>query len=313
MKKRKKNRRKRKRKTTSIPKGSLLLLFILLLFICVALTLLFQEQGVPERIKQISHRQTPTTERVASTQSPVSSSPTVTKPDERISYSSLHIPTFTSSQDEHVVAHTGFTVSFNAAHRIPNWVGYEMTREKTQGNEKRSNRFVPDPNFRAWTNVNADYTNSGYDRGHMAPAADMKWSRQAMTESFYFSNICPQHPELNRRRWKDLEDKVRDWAIADSAIIVICGPLVNSSSKSIGKNRVTVPQGFFKVILSPYQTSPQAIGFLFNNERSAEPLHTYIVPVDSVEKVAGMDFFSELPDSIEKIIEARVNKVYWGF
>lgn len=312
MAKRKKIRRKKKRKTTRIPKGSLLLLILLVVLLCLALVLLFREQGVP---KELTPQQKPSTS--TSTVPPKSSTPPVSSTPipkhEVVSYSSLHTPQFTTTREEHIATHTGYTVSFNSTHRIPNWVGYEMTRAKTKGDEKRSNRFVPDPKFKAWTNVNADYTNSGYDRGHMAPAADMKWSPQAMAESFYFSNICPQHPDLNRRRWKDLEDKVRDWAVADSAIVVVCGPLIRDSSKSIGKNLVTVPDGFFKVILSPYQSSPQAIGFLFNNERSVDPLHTYIVPVDSIESLTGLDFFSELPDSIEDLIESRVNKVYWGF
>lgn len=94
--------------------------------------------------------------------------------------------------------------------------------------------------------TNADYTRSGYDKGHMAPAADMKWSPEAMKESFYFSNMCPQHPQLNRRGWKNLEEKIRNWAIADSAIIIICGPIIEKQPKTIGKNKVVVPQCFSK-------------------------------------------------------------------
>ena len=71
----------------------------------------------------------------------------------------------------------------------------------------------------------------------MAPAADMKWSPDVMKESFYFSNMCPQHPQLNRRGWKNLEEKIRDWAVADSAIIIICGPIIDKPSKTIGKNK----------------------------------------------------------------------------
>ena len=159
--------------------------------------------------------------------------------------------------------------------------------------------------------TNADYTRSGYDKGHMAPAADMKWSVTAMKESFYFSNMCPQHPELNRRKWKDLEEKIRDWAIADSAIIIICGPIVEDSVQKIGKNRVVVPQKFFKVILSPFVDNPRAIGFLFDNERSVEPLGTYVISVDSIETLTGMDFFAPLPDELEDSIEAKADIRLW--
>jgi endonuclease G len=180
------------------------------------------------------------------------------------------------------------------------------------GEEKRSNKFIPDPLAKEGMVTTADYRNSGYDRGHMAPAADMKWSKAAMKESFYLSNICPQHPKLNQKRWNELENKVRKWAVADSAIIVICGPVVNDSPQRIGNNNVVVPHAFFKVVLSPYKEQPETIGFLFNNEPCTLPLHAYVVSVDSVETVTGLDFFSPLPDETEDLLEARVDMVYWG-
>mgnify|MGYP002421854953 FL=1 len=145
----------------------------------------------------------------------------------------------------------------------------------------------------------------------MAPAADMKWSPQAMKESFYFSNMCPQHPQLNRRGWKNLEEKIRNWAIADSAIIIICGPIITGQPKTIGKNKVVVPQQFFKVILSPFVKPMRAIGFLFNNKQSVEPLSTYAVTIDSIEHLTNMDFFAVLPDEIENKIEAEADYFQW--
>ena len=203
-------------------------------------------------------------------------------------------------RQEQIIRHSGYTVSYNKDLKIPNWVSYELTREETKGKEKRGNRFIADPLVTGPIATNADYTRSGYDKGHMAPAADMKWSNTAMKESFYFSNMCPQHPELNRRKWKDLEEKIRDWAITDSAIIIICGPIIEKTPQKIGKNKVTVPQKFFKVILSPFTTSPKTIGFLFKNGRSVSPLATYAVSVDSIETLTGMDFFAPLPDDLEK-------------
>ena len=152
---------------------------------------------------------------------------------------------------------------------------------------------------------------SGYDKGHMAPAADMKWSPEVMKESFYFSNMCPQHPQLNRRGWKNLEEKIRDWAIADSAIIIICGPIINQSSRTIGKNKVAVPERFFKVVLSPFVKPVRGIGFLFNNRQAVEPLSTYAVTIDSIEKLTNMDFFSPLPDEIENEVEANADYYQW--
>ncbi|KAA6332338.1 Nuclease [termite gut metagenome] len=228
-------------------------------------------------------------------------------------YPKLEIPQSLSSRREQIIFHTGYTVSYNEVWRLPNWVAYELTRSETRGAEKRSNRFVVDPQMKGVSATNRDYLHSGYDKGHLAPAADMKWSRVAMKESFYFSNICPQHPQLNRRRWKDLEDKIRDWANADSAIVIVCGPLVaEENTKTVGDNGVVVPQGFFKVILSPYVSPPQAIGFIFNNEPALKPLQTFVATVDSVETITSMDFFSQLPDEIENAVESQFDASYWG-
>lgn len=223
----------------------------------------------------------------------------------------LEIPTLLTPRQQQIIRHTGYTVSYNKDTKLPNWVSYELTRAETKGKEKRSNRFIADPLVKGAIATNADYTRSGYDKGHMAPAADMKWSPVAMNESFYFSNMCPQHPQLNRRGWKKLEDKIRDWAVADSAIIIICGPVIKKQPKTIGKNKVAVPQQFFKVILSPFVKPMRAIGFLFNNEQSVDPLSAYVVTVDSIERLTNMDFFSLLPDEVENKIEAEANYFQW--
>ncbi|MDR3118806.1 MAG: DNA/RNA non-specific endonuclease [Mediterranea sp.] len=227
-----------------------------------------------------------------------------------IDYTDLEYPVSYAAQPEQVIFHTGYTVSFNKNRKIPNWVSYELTIDEAVGTEKRYDKFVADPFVKEGTATTADYRNSGYDRGHMAPAADMKWSLAAMKESFYLSNICPQHPKLNQRRWKDLEDRVRKWAVADSAVIVICGPVAGEPVQYIG-NGVAVPAGFFKVILSPYKKQPKAIGFLFGNKHCTQPLRSYAVSVDSVETVTRLDFFPSLPDGTENLLEAYVDTTYW--
>ncbi len=228
-----------------------------------------------------------------------------------ISAEELEIPLSTAARQEQVVRHTGYTVSYNKNLKIPNWVSYERTREEVQGTEKRSNRFTADPLVTGSMATNNDYKYSGYDKGHMAPAADMKWDREVMKESFYFSNVCPQHPQLNRKGWEDLENKVREWAMADSAIIIVCGPIVWDNPRTIG-NKVAVPQQFFKVILSPFMEPVQAIGFLFNNEPSTGPLSAYAVSVDSIEHLTRLDFFSALPDDLENKIEAEADYLQWA-
>lgn len=224
----------------------------------------------------------------------------------------LELPVSLIIRQEQIIRHKGYTVSYNKDLKLPNWVSYELTRQEVKGTEKRNDRFTTDPLVEGSIVTNADYARSGYDKGHMAPAADMKWSSTAMKESFYFSNVCPQHPQLNRRGWKNLEEKIRDWAIADSAIIIICGPIIERHPKSIGRNKVTVPGQFFKVVLSPFSKPIRAIGFLFNNEQALYPISSYAVSVDSVENLTGIDFFASLPDEIENKIEVDVNYAQWS-
>lgn len=124
----------------------------------------------------------------------------------------LEIPMIQSSTGGQILKRKGYTLSYNADYKTPQWVAWELTKKETKGKEGRTNKFLPDPNVRGAKAYTGDYTKSGYDRGHMAPAADMKWSKQAMEESFYMSNICPQNPNLNRGDWNDLEEKSRQWA-----------------------------------------------------------------------------------------------------
>jgi endonuclease G len=229
-------------------------------------------------------------------------------------YPKLEIPQpLPGGHQGQIISHTGYTVSYNEQWRVANWVAYELTGEKTKGTEKRSNHFVPDPQVKGVSATDKDYRNSGYDRGHLTPASDMRWDKTAMMESFYFSNVCPQDHQLNCGRWEDLENKVRRWAVKDSAIMVVCGPLVAEKyPKTIGNNRVVVPQGFFKVVLSPYASPPQAIGFIFKNENTSSHLLSFAVTVDSVETITSIDFFPQLPDEIESIIESKFDASYWG-
>ena len=210
-----------------------------------------------------------------------------------------------------IIRHKGYVVSYNEQWRLPNWVGYELTIGETQGDVERTDRFETDPYVKGVCSHHSDYTHSGYDRGHMAPAADMTWDKQAMTESFYMSNICPQVHGLNAGAWKQLENRVRLWAQEDSAIIVVCGPIVGESTVRIGRNGVIVPEKFYKIVVSPYSRHPRGIAFIFNNETTNDPLYTYAVSIDSVETVTGIDFLYNLPDSLENYIEQNINLESW--
>lgn len=222
-----------------------------------------------------------------------------------------------------VIAHIGYVVSYNADFKVPNWVLYELNYAETLGNIPRKNSFAVDPEVPDSVMAQlTDYRNSGYDRGHMAPNADLNWNAKAQEESFYLSNMCPQGHDFNAGIWLDLESQVRRWAERDSAVTIVCGPVLPrsvaeaSSMKKIGKGHVLVPEYFYKIVFSPFGKQPQAIGFIMPNRnekvgRKDKPLSSYVVTVDSIERVTGIDFFPILTDDVEEKIESSYNLKYW--
>ena len=231
---------------------------------------------------------------------------------QNVDLNNIEIPTIMDGRSDRMITHKGYTVSYNYDWKIPNWVAYELTDWEAAGVVPRYDRFKPDPmvpqNVTATTN---DYKHSGYDRGHMAPAADMKWDEQAMRESFYLSNICPQNPNLNGGVWKDLEEQVRDLASQKGRIFVVCGPIVNDVSTTIGENKVVVPQAFFKVLLQEEKGEIHTIGFVYENKSGKRPMSTYAMTVDEVETITNIDFFPSLPNKIEKKAESVVDFMKW--
>lgn len=215
---------------------------------------------------------------------------------------------------QQIIEHVGYTVSYHPMWHIPNWVAYELTSEEVDGLEERSNHFMPDPLVNGDPVVTKDYYNSGYDRGHMAPAADMKWSEQAMKESFYMTNMCPQNHSNNAGDWKDLEEFGRDLARKYKSIYICCGPIVTDTTTTIGLyHRIVVPQSFFKVFLRQKADGEwTCIGFIMPNAPGNRPLMTYMLSVDEVEKQTGIDLFYQLSDSIEKSIEKDFNISDWS-
>lgn len=226
--------------------------------------------------------------------------------------SNVEIPARLNYRTERIITHRGYTVSYNSEWKIPNWVAYELTDNEVNGTEERSDKFVPDPMVPKYeTAYTEDYKNSGYDRGHMAPAADMKWDVQAMRESFYMSNICPQLHNLNAGVWKDLEEQVRDLAEQKGSIYVVCGPIVSADYQTIGDNNVVVPSAFFKVLLQNDNGKIHTIGFIYENKSGKKPMSSYARTVDEVEEITGFDFFPALPDDIENKVESEVDFTKW--
>ena len=225
----------------------------------------------------------------------------------------MEIPRVFTSGEGQRIDYTGHSLYYNEDMRTPVWVAWEITREEaSQKKVDREVEFTPDPMIDGVKAYYYDYNSSGYDRGHMAPAGDMKWDSKAMEEVFYMSNICPQNHELNAGDWNDLEMKTRYWAKKYGKVYVVCGPIYrNKQPKRIVSHRVAVPDAFFKAILfNKGKNNPVTAGFLFDNNSKHRELNDRMVTIDELEKLLNMNFFSMMPDKIENQIEAELPNLF---
>lgn len=213
---------------------------------------------------------------------------------------------------EQMLRRAGYTASYNKTTKLPNWVAWHLTADRTTGPAKRSGvDFQADMDVPAPRAEDPDYYGSGYDRGHMCPAADNKYSEKAMEESFLFTNMCPQNGNLNRGDWNEMEQACRRWAKEYGGVYVVCGPILyKGKHKTIGKNKVVVPEAFFKVVLRTGE-NPKAIGFIYKNAEGNRPKGDYVNTVDEVERITGIDFFPSLPDDVENKVEATADIADW--
>jgi len=234
------------------------------------------------------------------------------------------MPAPLKDRPEQILKRKGYTVSYNSETKNPNWVAWHLTKSHTYGSfQRRQEMFSEDESVKAPRATNNDYFNSRYDRGHMCPAGDNKWDKEAMTQSFLFTNICPQNHGLNKYEWNDLEIQCRDWAREYGAVDIVCGPLYSSKGgrykvgsshepqqKTIGRNKVWVPDAFFKVVLCR-QGRPKAIGFVYRNEGVKQLKTEAVRTVDEIEALTGIDFFPALDDDMENRVEASANLSDW--
>ncbi len=190
------------------------------------------------------------------------------------------------------ITHTYYTTTFSESLRIPVVVKWWLTREmlKCSHHIKRTNKFTADPQLKQYTSLNKDYAKSGYDRGHNMPAEDNRCSKTGMKECFYYSNMCPQIPKLNRGAWKSLETCCRTLAKQYDSVLVWCGS-VCTSGKTIGKDKVAVPDYCWKIVYVKKTGEEHAYSFR-NDTSEAKPIVNYEVSADSVGHLSGMNFSS---------------------
>ncbi len=215
-----------------------------------------------------------------------------------------------SEVGDQVIKRRYYHLSYSNEHEQAEWVYYKLNKKLINGKAERTDRFVADPKVLDETVVSDDYTNTGFDRGHLLPAADMKVSEKAMQETFYMSNISPQLPEFNRKIWKKLEKKVRQFAKEKGSLYVITGPVLEKGLPTIDKN-VSIPDMYYKIIIRKYGDKIETIAFLLPHEESKKDLTEFIVSIDAIERVTGIDFFKQLDYDVERSIERKKNNGVW--
>ncbi len=211
---------------------------------------------------------------------------------------------------------TYYSFAYSTEYNGSFWVAYILTKKmvKTDAVDREDEKFARDPQLSEDYAVTSDYTNSGYDRGHLCPAGDMNFNQTAMTETFFLTNILPQKPKLNRGIWKELEEQARLWAIENDSLYIVVGALYDENPKTIGKNKIAVPSKFYKVVADiSKKDGYKAIAFIFENKdySSDDYFMNYALSVEELEKLTGIDFFYNFQNKDVEQIEITLNKNHW--
>jgi endonuclease G len=220
-------------------------------------------------------------------------------------------PSYQEDENKYYVVHSGFSLLYDERYEQARWVAYELNENEVKGGFERTNKFLEDPLVPTGSAEGTDYKSSGYDRGHLAPAADMGYSEKTMAESFYYSNMSPQTPSFNRGVWKRLEEQVRDWALQYHQVFVVTGPVLQPNLPTIGLNKVAVPNYYYKVILDTSSQHRQMISFILPNEGSSASLKSFVVSTDSLENLTKINFYPKLKEEIEHKLESKSNIQTW--
>ncbi len=221
-----------------------------------------------------------------------------------------YLPTSTTGV---IVKHNGYQLSYNEQHEQAEWVAYTLGKNDIVYTKHKRPFFISDPKVKTKSAHWRSYKNSGYDRGHLCPAGDKRYSKKAHDETFYTSNISPQKHDFNAGIWNKLEQKTRYWAKKYNHLYVVTGGVLETNLKTIGRDKVSVPKYFYKILLDYTQPEIKAIAFLVPHKESNKPLYSFVVSIDEIEQKTGIDFFPELPDTIETKLESSTSYKNWNF
>jgi len=221
-----------------------------------------------------------------------------------------YLPTSTTDQ---IISHDHYTLSYNERYEQAEWVAYELKKEHLTNTNRKRPYFIQDRKVTSKSAHYKNYKNSGYSKGHLCPAGDRKFSEGAFNETFLTSNISPQKLTFNAGIWNRLEQKTRYWASKERKLYVVTGGVLNENLPTIGTEKVGVPKYFYKILFDNTEPEVKAIAFLIPHQESKKPLYEFVVSIDRIELLTGLDFFPDLPDTVENSLEKSSNYKNWSF
>ncbi|MFK7811814.1 MAG: DNA/RNA non-specific endonuclease [Maribacter sp.] len=220
------------------------------------------------------------------------------------------LPTSTTGR---IVNHDYYTLSYNEPFEQAEWVTYALEKRHLTYDDRKRPYFIEDPKVKTKSADWRNYKGSGYDRGHLCPAGDRRFSEYAYNETFYTSNISPQDREFNAGVWNQLEMKTRQWVKKNGTHYIITGGILENGLKEIGDEDVDVPRYYFKILAKGALNNLKALAFLMENRPSSKSIEKFVVTIDEIEKRTGIDFFKELPDEVENRLESEIKASNWKF
>ena len=220
-----------------------------------------------------------------------------------------YLPSSTTNQ---IIHHNFYSLSYNENFEQAEWVAYELNKEHLSESQHKRPYFELDTKVKTKSAHYRNFKNSGYNKGHLCPAGDRTFSKEAYNETFLTSNISPQIYEFNAGVWNRLEQKTRYWAEKYDKLYVITGGVLSNDLKTIGTEKVAVPNYFYKIILDYHTPELKVIAFLIPHEASEKGLYQFVTSVDEIESLTGIDFFPELPDELEAELEKSDSYLNWS-
>ena len=218
-----------------------------------------------------------------------------------------------SSTTNSIVKHENYSLSYVEKYEQAEWVAYEFKKSNLENHHYKRPFFIEDDLIESKSADWRNYKKSGYDKGHLCPAADMQFSESAFNATFLTSNISPQKHDFNAGIWNLLEQKVRYWAEKYNGIFVVTGPVLTGNLKTIGAEKVSIPDYFYKILLKKNGNDFEMIAFLVPAENSDKPIYNFVVSVDKIELLTGIDFFPKMEDKLEFELEKNSDYKSWSF